>query len=253
MTDVLDSKPFSYQKRWPSPRRVAAVLVQTVLAIVAVNFTAAGQQVDPASPVGRDRSGLPIGIRAQTQDAASRIAEVDAWQKIHGSPLRAKMEAHPNAEAGMSPPSRIVRSMPVDLSPAQRANTEELDGLNQEFADAVRTMRTHPRTPAQQVRVFDEFQRVNREALADQRSQRMKLSTESAALPAVESPLAATQTPEEAQKRESLQLIKARQTAYNRLPPAERIAAFDSEASFSPSLLRRPRPIPSLESPSENK
>lgn len=171
----------------------------------------------------------PAERSARVENAAKKIAERDAWQKVHGSPARAAIEAIPALRVTPPAPPRLPQTPRPGLSAEQQRDAAELEALDREFADAIHEMHARALTPVERIRVVDEFWRVNQPAVADQRALREKLAPARRSATGVVPVPKIPANPEESRKAETLRAFQARRETLNQLPPAERIAAMDRE------------------------
>jgi len=189
---------------------------------------------------------------APALDAAKRrIAEVDAWQKIHGTRLRDAAGLGTLAQDSPPPLRRVPARIPADLDPAVRADVEALHVLERDITEAWQDSRARRLSPVERVRLFEEFLTVNRGALAEQRALRSKVAAaRAAARQPVGWPGPIPANAEAARKIETLRALMAGPSDGRRPTPAERIAALDREAMSLRDLARLLRPPPAATLPS---
>ena len=213
------------------PFKIALCLCSSAFSLMA------REPVAPARPTMIDSyRAFRQQLKVQELSPEQRIATMDAWQKVHGSPIRAATGTIPAPRVAPVPPRRLPRTPRPGLSAEQQSNAAELEALDGEFADAIREMHSRPLKPAERIRVVDEFWHVNQEALSDQRALHQKLTpARVSAAPVIAAPKIPA-SPEESRKAEAIRAFQALRETWNRLPPAERIAAMDREAVSLHSL-----------------
>lgn len=160
-----------------------------------------------------------------------RIAAVDEWLKSNVSPLAVQRDQF--RAQSTQPTVAVENSARIALRNAMVGRTPDeqaLASLANEFANAVSEMRSEQISPRQRARNFDEFFRVNREALEELRELGRKIALQHSVN--TPPPIAIGlegRTPEEVAIVRSLQEIATRRAAIEKLKPRERLRAMDRD------------------------
>ena len=206
----------------------------------------AQEPVRPGTGTAVDaRTGKPVPdfrafrkeLNVQSLSPEQRIAALDEWKKINGSPLAVLRQQRP-AIPMLTPEAKtdlLARQKQATLSAAKTPEESELAELQWEVADAVREMREEKVPPEKRIAMFDEFSRVNRDVFQDIRALRKMIGERQRATapPLVPSP---PRSEAEARLRATrdaiLRELDARKDALAELTAEERIAAKDRDRAF---------------------
>ena len=176
-------------------------------------------------------------LNAQSLSPEQRIAALDEWKKINGSPLAALRQQRP-ATPMLTPEARadlLASQKKAALAAAKTPEERELTELQWEVADAIREMREEKVSPEKHIAMFDEFSRVNREVFQDIRALRKMIGERQrgATPPLVPSPpRSETEARLHATRDAILRELDARKDALAKLTAEERIAAKDRDRAF---------------------